>query len=226
VAEFHLVFSPRAPWIVAVIYTPPHVHVHSMRIARSLCESVCTLHGLCRVWASPCRLRILCILCTKIAQQKNQTIMEPIVTAGLTLYHCAIVPHYIQTTCAICVNCGLIGKYVQYGTYDICPRPVFWCEFNGGVRFVIRLTIYGNFSIYIPLGPIFWCKFNDGVHLAIGITIFGPVFRCEFNGGVYFVIRLAIFGNLQNMQSIYLQEPVFQHEFKDGVCCDQTNHIW
>ena len=33
-------------------------------------------------------------------------------------------------------------------TCYICPGPVFRCEFNGDVRFTIRLTKYGNFSKY------------------------------------------------------------------------------
>ena len=36
---------------------------------------------------------------------------------------------------------------IQYVLYDICPEPVFWCEFNGGVHFLIRLTIFGNFFV-------------------------------------------------------------------------------
>jgi len=42
---------------------------------------------------------------------------------------------------------GNIFTFIQYGTYDISPGPVFRCEFNGGVHFVIRLTIFGNFFI-------------------------------------------------------------------------------
>ena len=42
---------------------------------------------------------------------------------------------------------GNIITFIQYGTYDICPGPVFWWEFNGGVHFVIRLTIFGNFFV-------------------------------------------------------------------------------
>jgi len=98
---------------------------------------------------------------------------------------------------------GNIFTFIQYGTYDICPGPVFWCEFNGGVHFVIGLTIYGNFSIYISPRSIFWYEFNDGIHLMIKLTIFDPVFQCEFNGGVHFVIRLAIFGNFTK-HTIYI----------------------
>jgi hypothetical protein len=32
-----------------------------------------------------------------------------------------------------------------YGTFYICPGPVFQYEFNGDVCLVIRLTQYGNF---------------------------------------------------------------------------------
>ena len=90
--------------------------------------------------------------------------------------------------------------FIQYGTYDICPGPVFQCEFNGGVRFVIRLTIFGNFlkcAIYTPLGS---------------------VFQREFNGGVCFVIRLTIFGNFSKCAIYTPLGSIFQHEFNDGVC--------
>ena len=42
---------------------------------------------------------------------------------------------------------GNIFTSIQYGTCDICPGPVFRWEFNGGVHFVIRLTIFGNFFV-------------------------------------------------------------------------------
>jgi len=38
----------------------------------------------------------------------------------------------------------------------LIPRPVFQCEFDDGVHFAIRLTIFVNFTkcaIYIPPGP-------------------------------------------------------------------------
>ena len=45
---------------------------------------------------------------------------------------------------------GNIFTFIQYGTYDISPGPVFQHEFNGGVHFVIGLTIFGNvFVLYI-----------------------------------------------------------------------------
>ena len=46
--------------------------------------------------------------------------------------------------------------------HDIHPGPVFQCEFNGSVHFVIRLTIFGNFFIiYVyVLYTIFQCKFS------------------------------------------------------------------
>ena len=110
-------------------YVPPTKHVSNLH--SPICP--CALHMDCMEskWVhvhsaqtvqspSLCRLCILCIVCTKIAQQRNQTIAEPIVAAGLTFYHCAIVAYYIQTTCAICVTCGLIGKYVYfYSIWDI-----------------------------------------------------------------------------------------------------------
>ena len=43
---------------------------------------------------------------------------------------------------------GNVFAFIQYRTYGICPGPVFRCEFNGGVRLVIGLTIFGNFSKY------------------------------------------------------------------------------
>ena len=45
-----------------------------------------------------------------------------------------------------------------------------FCEFNGSVHFVIRLTIFGNFSqcaIYIPSGPVFQCEFNHSSYYVI-----------------------------------------------------------
>jgi len=45
------------------------------------------------------------------------------------------------------VHQEFIGKLIQYGAYDMCPGPVFQCEFNGGVHFVNKLTIFGNFFV-------------------------------------------------------------------------------
>ena len=74
---------------------------------------------------------------------------------------------------------GNIFTFIQYGTYDICSGPVFQCEFNGGVHFVIRLTIFGNFSkcpIYIPPGPVFQSEFNCDVYFGVRLTILGNFF--------------------------------------------------
>ena len=68
----------------------------------------------------------------------------PIATASSMLYHCAVVTCYILQTCAIHVTCDLIVKHIYF--YSICPGPVFH---NGGVHFVIRLTIFSNFFVYI-----------------------------------------------------------------------------
>ena len=95
---------------------------------------------------------------------------------------------------------------IQYGTYNICPGPVFQCEFNGGVLFVIRLTIFGNFFV-----------------LYVCICII----QCEFNGSVHFTIRLTIFGN-----SFVLYVCIFViHHFSMWIqwqCSfyNQPNHIW
>jgi hypothetical protein len=50
--------------------------------------------------------------------------------------------------------------FIQYGTYDICPGPVFRWEFNGGVYFMIRLTIFGNFMYAYASYTTFWCEFS------------------------------------------------------------------
>ena len=80
---------------------------------------------------------------------------------------------------------GNVFTFIQYRTYDICPGPVFRCEFNGGVHFAIRLTIFGNFSqcaIYIPLGPIFQCEFNCNSYYVIRRLYFHMViFRHHFS---------------------------------------------
>jgi hypothetical protein len=122
---------------------------------------------------------------------------------------------------------------LQFGWFNLFLDPFFEGIMNLWTRMadldhVIRLTIYGNFSIYIPLGPIFWCEFNDGVHFVIG-TIFdnfsiyialGPFFWCEFNDGVHFVIRLAIFGNFSKCVVYISSVSVFQCEFNHDVYSD------
>jgi hypothetical protein len=50
---------------------------------------------------------------------------------------------------------GNIFTFIQYGAYDICPGPVFQWELNGSVRFVIRLTIFGIFCMYMHYTPLF-----------------------------------------------------------------------
>ena len=80
------------------------------------------------------------------------------------LYRCAIgALIYLANLCYICnlwPNLEMHFMFIQYGTYNICPGPVFQCEFDGGIRFVTRLTIFGNFSkyalyIYMFLAPFF-----------------------------------------------------------------------
>jgi len=67
--------------------------------------------------------------------------------------------------CYIC-TCGSIGNiftFIQYGTYNICPGPAFRCEFNRGVHFVTRLTIFGNFFVlYVFICVIhhFSCEYS------------------------------------------------------------------
>ena len=43
---------------------------------------------------------------------------------------------------------GNIFSLIEYGTYDICPGPVFRCKFDGSVHFAIRLTIFGNLFVF------------------------------------------------------------------------------
>src|ERR1700676_3921187 len=54
---------------------------------------------------------------------------------------------------------GNVFKPKGYETCYICPGPVFQCEFNGNVHFIIGLTKYGNFykyrSVYMFLAPFF-----------------------------------------------------------------------
>ena len=89
---------------------------------------------------------------------------------ALPLCHCGLL--YLANLCYIC---NLWLNWETYlllfnMTYDICPGPVFQCEFNGGVHFVIRLTIFGNFFVlYVCICVIhhfsmwiqWWCLFCD-----------------------------------------------------------------
>jgi len=66
--------------VIAILYTPPQVHVHSMQTVRSPMESA-------QIMRSPCELH------TKIALTKDWTklpISEPIAAARCTLYHCTM----------------------------------------------------------------------------------------------------------------------------------------
>ena len=85
--------------------------VESELVRTDITESMCTLHRLCRVRASLCRL------CSKIAPNQGWTKMstvEAIATAGCVLYHCTIATENTLLTCAIYVTCGLIGKYIYF----------------------------------------------------------------------------------------------------------------
>ena len=93
--------------------------------------------------------------------------------------------------------------FIQYGTYNIYPRPVFQCEFHGGVRFVISLTIFGNFFVL----HVCTCAIHH--------------FECEFNGDVHFVIRLTIVISLFYMY-VYALYTFFQCEFN----CNSDYVIW
>jgi hypothetical protein len=122
----------------------------------------------------------------------------------------------------------------------------FRCEFNCGVYLVIRLTIFGNFSILqcvtsLNMGhvTVFRCEFNHGFYLVIRPTIFGNfsilqcvtsfnighvmVFWCGFNGGVYLVIRLIMFSNFSKCAIYVPPGPVCQCEFNHDV---YFHNIW
>ena len=86
-------------------------------------------------------------------------------------------------------------------TYDICPGPVFRCEFDGGIRFVIRLTIFGNFSKYalyicflhrflIWFQPWWWLCNPESMlpHYMMWLSS-GSVFQCDFSHDSGYVIR-------------------------------------
>jgi hypothetical protein len=95
-----------------------------------------------------------------------------------------------------------VFTFIQYGTYDICPGPVFRCEFNGGVRFVIRLTIFGNFlkcAIYTSLGSVFQHEFNDGVRFVIRLTIFGNFSKWAIYTVIYSAPRVIV----HSMQTVW-----------------------
>jgi len=57
--------------------------------------------------------------------------------------------------------------------------PVFRCEFNGDVRFTIRLTKYGNFSKYVSV-----------------YMFSSTVFQEEFNHDGDYVIQRVYCGNI------------------------------
>jgi hypothetical protein len=143
---------------------------------------------------------------------------------------CLRTPHKIYN----CVT------FIQYKTCNICPGPVFQCGFDSGVYLVIRLTIFGSFSILqcvtsfnVGHVMVFRCEFNSGIYLVIRLTIFGSfsilqcvtsfnvghvmVFQCEFNGGVHLVIRQTIFGNFSKCASYIRPGHIFQCEFSHDV---------
>src|ERR1700736_5017584 len=63
--------------------------------------------------------------------------------------------------------------------YAYVLYTIFRCEFNGSVHFIIRLTIFGNFSkcaIYIPPGPVLQSEFNCDVYFGVRVTILSNFF--------------------------------------------------
>ena len=85
-----------------------------------------------------------------------------------------------------------IFTFIQYDTCDICPGLVFQWEFNGGVRFVIRLTIFGNFFVlYVCICIIYtFSEIQSWQWLCHPKTIFWKyiiwsspdlIFQCEFS---------------------------------------------
>ena len=104
---------------------------------------------------------------------------------------------------------GNIFTFIQYGTYDICPGPVFQCEFNCGVHFVIRLTIFGNFFVFICIYICVIHHFSLWIQLWQWLchpeTIFwkymiwsslGVIFQCKFYCDSDYVIWRLYFENI------------------------------
>ena len=119
---------------------------------------------------------------------------------------------------------------------------VFWCEFNGDIHFVIRLTIFGNFFVYMyvyMLCTIFWCEFNGGIHIVIRLTIFGNFFVlyvciCVIHR---FLVRIQSWRWLCHPEIIFRSymiwsspSIIFQWEFScDGdsvICRLYFDNIW
>ena len=68
---------------------------------------------------------------------------------ALPLYHWGRdIPRKLVLYMSSAAYLGNAFKPIGYRTCYICPGPVFRCEFNGNVCFMIRLTKYGNFPKY------------------------------------------------------------------------------
>ena len=87
---------------------------------------------------------------------------ELVVISVSTLYHYTTGDMiYLENLCYMSPAAYLrnMFKPIGYRTCYICLGPVFRCEFNGDVRFMIRLTKYGNFpkygSVYMFQAPFF-----------------------------------------------------------------------
>ena len=103
---------------------------------------------------------------------------------------------------------GNIFTLIQYRIYDICPGPVFRCEFNGCVHFAITLTIFGNFFVlYVCICIIH----NFSVWIQLWRWLYHPetifwqymiwsspsiIFWCEFSHDSDYVIRRLYFDNI------------------------------
>jgi len=167
------------------------VHMDSIYTPHRLCGLQVRLCALCMGWAdstqTPYALHTDCVHSESVCVHSTWTVQS------------------LSQCYTLCHICNLLLNWEIYlllfnETYDICPGPVFQCEFNGGVHFVIRLTIFGNFSkcaIYIPSGSIFQCEFNHVVYFGIRLTILGKffvlyalytIFQCEFSHSSYYVI--------------------------------------
>jgi len=103
---------------------------------------------------------------------------------------------------------GNLFTFIQYRTYDIWPGPVFQREFNGGVYFVTRLTIFGNFIVLYECICIIH-HFSVWIQLWHWLchpeTIFwkymiwpssGIIFRWEFSCDCDYVIWRLYFENI------------------------------
>jgi hypothetical protein len=151
---------------------------------------VCTPHGLCRVsqsvWTS-CEFGMsawtLHKNCTQqgLNQAFNNRTNSSYEMPTLPLYHCGL--PYLANLCYIC------NLWLNWETYLLLfnmGHMIYVLDkfFNvnsmaAACHFMIRLTIFGNFSkyaVYISPGPVFQCEFNCDVYFGIKLTILGNFF--------------------------------------------------